>query len=418
MWLLSLVRFICTLLFLVPASCIRNSSQPVQNRDTRKPSTLAQIELRRSLEIEDHEKAKVTLKNNGSINLQQSVVITNSKLPTIELELEDADYVKVLRCAASYKMTTVTGALIENITYKSSNLPNRLRNQWAWDSAIRDNRFCTIVGNKIAMHRFEDLAAAKGHWYYILNPCTYNTNELIYSDTCSYNLVKSQVFENPNASYTEQFRALSLELNEAEGRLWAAINKVKFLARKYLLNLEACENMVAWDKEKLKFKSSIIKLAFFVTAAFIASPMGPNMAIMAGQLSSEIAGPLFTSEVLKLPPDIQNECIDPEAKAVSKEDRDKAGTNRYVGKYEDLYGLAQIGKELDTLLRGSEDEPSTIDLHSEEVGALLSKMNEFGLNVIKMNDTLKLMANQGVSIDSLQTYEIPAYYEKDIEAGE
>ncbi|MFK7822853.1 MAG: hypothetical protein AB8G05_01750 [Oligoflexales bacterium] len=354
------------------------------------------------------------------VTLGESFVVEDFKVPRLRFTYDKADFVQVLRCVASRKMETLTG---EDVRHLAGRPGQQSALQWAWTTAVEDRRRCKFVGEKIVSPDFADLAAPKGEYYYVINPCVLSENSVLKKEACSFNLVLTYPVTVTN-TFNDEVKTKNFELSKAEGSLNARLVAAQHLAKKIEIHLTACENMVAKDKALNDFKKGITQLGFMVVGAVIGGALlgplsGPNGAVMLGQMFGTLGANYFYTSVLGLPSDVFNECIDPTVVETTEEQRKEAAeidkrfnpnpakTGEVAqandrgqrGKYEEEYQVQALTKQLRDML--AEDGPIAKD--TAWVQEVLDDLKLLDVQVINL-DYKQVQATTGIDINDISTY--------------
>ena len=352
------------------------------------------------------------------IVLEESKIIEDYKVPSIKITFDKSDFVQILRCAASYKMTTLTG---EDIRHLAGRPGQREALEWAWAKAVEDRYKCKFVGKQIVSKDFRDLAAPKGEYYYVINPCVLSENSVLKKEGCSYKLALTYPVK-VTASFKQEILAKTQEVSEAEAAVNASILEAQHLAKKIQIHLEACENMVAKDNALNSFKQGLVQLGTLVVTTAIGGAFGgPNGAVLMGTLVGTYAGTYLYSSVLGLPEQIANECVDPTVVATTEEQRKEASKldGRYnpgkiftgeaaqansqgqVGKYEEEYQVQALTRQLQKML---DPETGAVALATNRLHELLKEMLTYDLKILSIDSAFAEAANQGIDFEDTTTF--------------
>lgn len=251
------------------------------------------------------EKVKVIVPS--EVKIEDSTMIQGVDVPMLDIRKQNADFVQILRCAASYELKTATGESIEQVKMRF-NAKDALKS--AWDKAWNDRNSCKIVGEYIIAGKYPDLAANTGDFYYVINPCITKDHSVTRRNECSYQLVTTDTVQY-EAKIEKELRDKARELSVAEADLNGLIGEIMFIIEKFKVNLKACEDLIAHERKMLAFKKGLLQLGFFIAGAAIGSIIGPNAAIMVGQMASGIGSQLVATTILGWPHTIANTCLDP-----------------------------------------------------------------------------------------------------------
>jgi len=239
-------------------------------------------------ELKDPKKARLSLTSQRPKEAPASV---GSKLnvPTLEVTLDDADFLQILRCQADYKLISSTGDAFESLD-SSSDIE---RFKWMWNRAQGDYRSCKAVGLRVARTTVQDLAAPSGSYYYILNPCVLAKNSITEKEDCSHHLVKSEPITYQSV-IDQRFMEASQKVSAQEAEIASDVNDLINHAKMIADTQRSCEDFWA-SKEANKLRlRGFLKLGAMVlgtvVGGLVAGPMG---AIQGGQTFMGIAGGLL-----------------------------------------------------------------------------------------------------------------------------
>lgn len=351
------------------------------------------------------------------VSFGDALIIEEFQVPSLEIQYDKADFVQVMRCAASYKMQSLTG---EDIRHLAGRPGQQSALEWAWAQAFNDNRQCKMVGVRIIAEEFQDLTAPKGEYYYVTNPCVLAENSVLKKDGCSYNLMLTYPVTITD-SFSDDLREKNEELAIAESSLNANLVNAKNLAKKIEIHLRACENKVANDIALLDFKKGLVQFGFLAVGAAIGSFAGPNGAVMLGQMAGTLGAQYFNTSVLRLPNGISNECIDSSVVATTEEQRKEASEvdDRFnpfrsifgpqvgaandasvQGKYEEEFQVQALTKRFQDLL-AYPDGPIARD--TERVSQILNELYILDTRVVQINAE-SAAASLGFDINDPSTY--------------
>lgn len=350
-----------------------------------------------------------------TVNIETTELIEGHEVPVLNITFDKSDFVQVLRCAASYRLKTLTGEDLRTLVGRPV---LRSEMEWAWAQAIEDKRICKVVGTNVTLEKFQDFSAPTGSYYYVINPCINKEHSINRAPGCSFRLKISRVFDYTN-SFKDEIREKTAELSQAEGALNAEIQNAISLARKIEIHLRACENMLAHDKQMVNFKKGMIQLAALLIGGTIGNILGgPNMAVMIGQLVMGFGSQIIFSK-LGLPNGLEgdqfNECINPEAVATTEKQRKEAAEAekndpkkqglgglmgasnmaQYEGKYEEEFQVQTLSKRLMKAL--SPDGP--IAKESNRVKALMKELAEMDINILTLDQATTKAGKLGQTLD-------------------
>jgi hypothetical protein len=323
--------------------------------------------------------------------LVESALIKGMQVPSMAIDLQKADFAQVLRCGKSYVVKSLSGELLfdKNKPSSSDDL------QWAWRQAVNHRNSCQMVGSYIVTKQFEDIAAAKGEYYYLLNPCVAAEHSATGKDTCSFNVVKSQTVLM-GAGFSAALQEKAQALSQAEAELSAASEQAMLVAKKLEMHLRACEELVAHDTNMLNMRNGLITASSMTVGGIFGSMFimggGPNGAIMGAQMIGNMIAPRIAERVFNLPPYILNQCVDPKALLSEKEKTQTAAVKNK--NYEQEFGVQALAKTLQNLV----SENGEIAKKQANVEKLLLEMHEENQNVVTYDMALKKATKMGIDL--------------------
>jgi hypothetical protein len=343
----------------------------------------------------------------GAASLQKSSFIEDDTMsfPSFKIKLVKADFVQVMRCAASYQIKTLTGSPLKNSPITIS----RDDQKWAWTQAANQKQNCRMVGSYIVENQVEDIAVTTGSYYYALNPCIAAEHSDSGNPECSYNVSFTEVVTAPH-EYSSVIRDRSQALTQAQGELNAATENAVMLAQKIALHLRACEDLLSHDRNMLDFREGVIKISAMVIGGGLAyaGTGNPNMAVMGAMMIGQMGGMLVATKVFKFPqgrpeegiPAIPNECVQPCALPENAKEPSCAGTVTSNTRYEGEFHVQALVKELSEYL----GESGEIAKKQIALVALLKEMGELNQKIETIDEALKEASKAGLDINDPTTY--------------
>ena len=340
--------------------------------------------------------AKIT-----KISTEESHVVRNVNVPKIDIDLEDSDYVEILRCAASYNFVDNMGQDVFELDDSKGSLRSKKE---SWTTALNDYLYCKIINNKISSESAQDMSCPTGRFYYIINPCIEKINSTTGQDDCSYNISKSETIEYQEA-IRQQLRDQAIELSKVEQKLYEKTNDAAVLATLLNIKLKACEDQIATESALKSFYAGTAHFAAFALLfVTVGVTSGPVYAVMAGQMGGMFFM-MHAIPALDLLP-IMNTCTGganslDEIPGVTKKAQKRAK------RYEKMYGVYEIMQELDRILVDTDNnydemgqnppDGGEIALIRDEMTTMLSKMAGLDSRVRTFNQAFE---DQGVDQDN------------------
>ncbi len=239
-------------------------------------------------ELKDPKKARLSLANRIP---QESPASVGSRLnvPTLEVQLDRADFIQILRCHADYKLITSTGQDFESLD-TSSDIE---RFKWMWNRAQGDYKSCKSVGLRVPRTTIQDLAAPSGSYYYILNPCVLAKNSITEKEECSHHLVKSEPITYQSA-LSQKFMEISQKVGEQEADIASDINDLINYSKMISDTQKSCEDYWASKEANKQRLRGFLKLGTMVLGTVVGGIMTGGMgAIQGGQTFLGLAGGLL-----------------------------------------------------------------------------------------------------------------------------
>jgi hypothetical protein len=328
--------------------------------------------------------------------LTASSLVKGMQVPGFTLDFQQADFAQVLRCAASYKLTTLSGVSLPDAG--SSLGSDEL--QWAWSQAINQSNYCTSVGMYVVSTELEDITANAGRYYYVINPCVAANHSLSGKEICSYKLVFTSVLTTQEG-FSAQLATEAQKLTQLEAQLNASSQNAVLLAQQIEHHLRACEDKWAHDSHMLTFRSGIANLGAMTVGTVIGMNVmgGISGGMMGAMMIGQIGGQFANSKVFQYPPGILNSCIDPSV-LPGKGNASAAEGKEIKDKYEKQYGVQSLIVELNALIGPS----GTIAKQQAALQSQLAVMQQMNQNVLDLNSVLQKAYQNGIDINDPATY--------------
>lgn len=180
------------------------------------------------------------------------------KFPGFNFQLQNADYIQLLRCPDSQRSSIRTASGIEisdDLKMSSSSATDKF---YAWKMAFTN---CITVGDHIARQQFTDLTTGlEEKFFYILNPCiSLEHSGLKSGDTCSYNLKVTDTLNYVPVRARAIIQA-SVDMANLESRVSATYGRLYFLAEDYSYKIETCNDAYLKSVEAQARKSALGKI--------------------------------------------------------------------------------------------------------------------------------------------------------------
>lgn len=354
----------------------------------------------------DPKTAKLSLLD--EITLKESWMVRDYTAPSIELNLEIGDFLRVIRCRQSYQLRApinLSPIFSEDLSLTSSKQDAK----WAWEQAWEDRDSCQIVSSNLRSGRFEDLAAPTGHWYYVMNPCVSRENSSTYQESCSHDLVRTDVVEH-HSELEEEIRQLSNKLLFAQSELKGMLQRASELSRFLSENMEACENWVAEKNRVVSIRKGLLSLGYLVgtVSLTLGMGMGLNASLAVGGLAQSFGDMLLTPYLLGE----KNEDYGSQMQAALRHcsvpelnpEADFVDGETTNDKFEKMFRVKALVNELKVLLFGHEESDTLplIDTKAMEVVELSNQMNEINSRVRSIDKEIRSHNVDGDEIDYLE----------------
>lgn len=312
----------------------------------------------------------------AAVSIQKEVKQTPTILfdgivvPTISLSLQQADYVQILRCSASFEFKTQGGKLVENVSQSPSNQGEL---KWAWITAWNQKDSCEIVTEMSPSVTYPDIAAPTGRFYYILNPCISKIHSTENRDACSYLTQVTSVFSYTNV-FQAEMRQKAIDLSNVESSLRAFMAQVQIISGTLSTAIIDCENYWAQHDTLQNLRSGLAELGIFIGFAIILAPFSGFAALFTANMAAMI-GNMFM-EQFKAFEKKGNVCMAPT----------RTGDNDFG--IHDLYDRLQV--VLNTSIPNTQKQMET----------LLDEMNKYDNRVLTYNKGIEKMKLLGVDLSS------------------
>jgi hypothetical protein len=181
------------------------------------------------------------------------------QVPTFQITLKDADYVEVVRCARSYKLTAPNGKTFEEIEGDSPTRRENLR--YALAEAKGNQNACRILGTYVLRNPFQDLAANDGEYYYIVNPCVQKERSSVANVNCSYEIAVTAPIAVSGSVLGKEFVASAAELATAEAQLSATLQRMYRRSEELLFLKDICETNFIMDSASAQVVKALVGVA-------------------------------------------------------------------------------------------------------------------------------------------------------------
>ncbi|NRA45962.1 MAG: hypothetical protein HRU09_13500 [Oligoflexales bacterium] len=185
------------------------------------------------------------------------------RLPSFSMTFGENDYVKILRCQASYR---------EYLDYSLSQVNTNKVNsrKWIWTDSFGDSKNCKVASNRFNSTDFQDLGAKNGQFFYLINPCVSASISINGKDECSYHLTLTENLDYKDSPSTQVLQQ-SMELADAESAYDAIISRLLGLSRAVLNERERCEQAINKAQSQANADSfgwDLLSTAIAVSGAF------------------------------------------------------------------------------------------------------------------------------------------------------
>ncbi len=245
-----------------------------------------------------------TIQANVALAPSDIVNDPNIVFPKVTIKKTTADYVQLLRCAASYSMLTLQGTNIQNNLAKLSANDKK----WGWSQAINDSKNCQIVSEYLTPPTYVDMPAPSGSFYYVANPCVDAAHSTTGLDGCSYALSFTKPLLDYQNSFIDKIRNLSQQYAAAQSQLYADLDDVRVTAKLFELRLNLCDEYFAFTETEKSLQRGLIMLGLNILGAMVAAPIGgAGGAMMVGMLAQMMGGNILAG-ILNIQPGV-NSCL-------------------------------------------------------------------------------------------------------------
>lgn len=194
-------------------------------------------------------------------------------VPTLKVTKQNANFIRVLRCKASYELRSNTGVLFDEL----SGVTRFEDYKWIWNKAEGDYQNCRFVGTHIYRDEIKDIASPSGQYYYLINPCVSKDRSTRGREDCSNDLKKSNLYSY-NSVLKEDFIATASKISDMELEVGGATANIKSLAEQIMYEQVACEKIAATKAANGSFFRGIASIAAAVVGgvvgSIIAGPVG------------------------------------------------------------------------------------------------------------------------------------------------
>ncbi len=290
------------------------------------------------------------------VTLYPSDILTDQNIvfPSLAVTKVTADFIELIRCAASYEMQTLAGESLRN---SSTNFSYTDR-EYAWSEALGDNHNCKIVAEYVSSPTYSDIAASSGSFYYIANPCVTAARSTTGQEACSYNFSFSNTVLNYDNTFMDSLSTQATQLAQDQCVLTAATDQVGLLAKELELAIAACQEYFAWNENNKAIWSGLIMLGANLAGAAVGGVvMGATGAIMAGMMAQQFGIMIIDKYVINLAPGM-NTCLSGTAgvntevaQGAIKGSSNISQANASAQSYQSKFNVVQIMKQLNALVQ-------------------------------------------------------------------
>ena len=183
--------------------------------------------------------AKVTLAGNPSPSLMSEN--SSIRVPSLGITLQGADYVEIVRCAASYVIKTPSGEDVRIFKESDPDMRRQILKRTYVDEVKSNPNVCRIVGTKVVVSQFLDYAARPGSYYYVLNPCVMAERSTSGRDDCSYDILVTDQIQHITSVH-EDFLKGAEDLARLESTLSGYYNQLNYYAERARKVADDCES--------------------------------------------------------------------------------------------------------------------------------------------------------------------------------
>jgi hypothetical protein len=194
--------------------------------------------------------------------------------PFLEIDYQNSDFTKVIRCNSSYQLMSPKGKLLRQRS-GAIDSQNSLERRAAWESALSSSDYCQLIGEKTVRAAFNDMLAPSGAYFYVFNPCREFTDKqsgMSYTK-CSYDLISSIDISLQN-THLEQGLRIARQLTEKESQLTGLALRIREQMLASLEKQKSCENNEAVDAVREARQKALSAVLMTGIAASIGGVVG------------------------------------------------------------------------------------------------------------------------------------------------
>jgi hypothetical protein len=220
---------------------------------------------------------------------------TTLKVPGLDITLLGADFAELLACTKGYVLKGPKGNNVSEIDAKDATKLEQLR--FAFLQAKAAVNECRILGAHVVQKVVQDIAAQKGEFFYVANPCVLIERSKDPAANCSFDLAISKPILFAGTGITDAFSKAATEVVKLEGPASELISKF-FLRFQDLKNeAKACSgDFLASEQGK-----SVLQGADNVLAAGLPAVTSMLVGGMSGDNVTKFLGDVKTVLSVSLP---------------------------------------------------------------------------------------------------------------------
>ncbi len=297
----------------------------------------------------------------SKVNMTVSDVVNDSSIlfPTLTINKVTADFIRLLRCPASYEFQTLSGKKIRGANMSSLTIVER---KYAWSDATGDNRKCKIVASYINSPTYIDITPSSGSFFYVANPCVTQARSTTGQEECSYDLSFSESVISYENTLIDKIRDQAIALSKDQAILNAAIDDVRITAKKLENSINACQEYFAFTETQKSIRSGLIMLGINIVGSVLGGVLfGPNGAIMVGMMT-QLMGAEMLKPLLGLETGFDT-CLSGEESVAQQGLTDQKAIDKarqFAQMYEEKFNVRETINHLTTLLADPQAaDPST-----------------------------------------------------------
>ncbi len=358
-------------------------------------------------------------KIDAKIKMSPADVMTdpNMLFPTMALSLTTADYVQILRCAASFQLKTLSGLTISPVDDTPAPVSSPADRKWAWSAARNDSHNCKIVAEYLPGPIYADIAASSGSFYYIANPCIKAEKSTTGQDACSYDLSYSDRVYSFVNGFNEVVLDKAIELSKANAHLLSLVDDLRISSKLLELRLDACESRYAFNETEKALKRGFIMLGLFSVGFIVGTSLpplpgvgitgGPGGGFMIGMLAMQMGSQTLT-KLLNIGPGVDS-CLQGDNAVYGTSAEEIQRARQSVSYYESQYHVKETIDHMQALVKQADpakkDPGGDIQQALDRITKIMNEMAELDHRVANAN--LFIAQGNKYAAKSIQTLNDP-----------